>query len=317
MIYLVVGENSYRARHETAKLIGGTDQSGVTRLDGIEASIEDIRLALSGVSLFGGDQTVVLSNVSQNTQLWPLFGDLIETADEAKMIICVERKLDKRTKTYRRLKVLATIIAADHWGERDQHEAETWVKSIAKQKKLALSKAQLHDIVQRAYSLDDDGKTIIDQERIYHALEALSLLDEIGDTAIDAVLSPSRQAHSYELLSRALGESPGPLADLLDRLRHSEEAYRVFASLASQWGQLVVMKFAGLPSSQLAADLGVHPYALQNIAKLTGHLSAPAVRKLTHELARLDRQQKTVAVDPWLQVERFVWQLHHAATVSR
>lgn len=305
MIYLIVGDNQYRVRQEIAKIT--RDFSGeVVRVDGAELTANSLADLVMGATLFSEHRTIIIRDLSDNATLWQQFEQWTSRVSDTNNIILCEKSVDKRTKVYKSLLKSVRLIEATQWTEREYRDAEAWLDKTAHQNNVLLQPRYLKELVRRATHAESSGKTIIDQSELYQALKSLSLLEHIDDTSIDAVMPPDLSENIYELFATALGGDRAALMRMLEHLKVTEEPYKVFGLIASQWFQYAALCLARSTPSEVAADLGVNAYGLQKLGSYQSIFTPSDLHVLTQKIAQLDIATKSTAVDPWYQTERFL-----------
>jgi len=281
--------------------------SDVERADGEAMTIESLAGILMGGSLWSIERRVVVRGLSDNKPVWDKLGEWIDRDHSDLTLILVEPTVDKRTKTYKTLAKYAKVIQVAEWTDRSIGEAREWTRHQATKLDVRLAPRQIEAIVERAMMLNAAGKWTIDQYMIHRALGALPTGEETPDEAIDAVLPPSSFTNVFNLLETAVSGSRDALTEALERLKHSEDPYKILGLVASQWANIVAIKYATAPPSQVASDIGVSPFAMQGAAKLAGRIPNAKIVHLTALLADMDIQTKSTMFDPWLALERFLY----------
>lgn len=301
MIYLLVGENSYKIEQELARLLAGREP--VERWSGSELDESRLSDIMRGMSLFAAERTVVIKELSEQKELWERLVQWQADMAADTELVMIEQKIDKRTKTYKELAQHARIIVCDHWTDKQRHEAYEWLRALCKQQGVAISRAQIEDMVARAQIPGEKpGATYIDQMQLFQAVQALSVLGEVTDEAIAVVLPPAPGQTVFELLEAALARDTAKTGTILAQLHTSLDPYIAFAVIVKQWLQLVSVILA---QSQ-AGSLPIHPYALgklQNQARLVTRTDARRVSELA---ADLDAALKHSELTPWDAVDRLV-----------
>ncbi len=103
MIYLFYGENEFEKRQVIAKLIG---DEKVARHDGEDLTLAGMQEIAIGQTLFMNSSVYFISKLAKILR----FGQLPDMKfDDDRMIILVEDKIDKRTKTYKWLQKNAKV----------------------------------------------------------------------------------------------------------------------------------------------------------------------------------------------------------------
>jgi DNA polymerase III delta subunit len=305
MIICLTGTNTIRIAEELARIRAKTT-ADIERYDGTELTENQLADLLSGATLFSSDRFIVIRHLSENAALWERMGQWIERVANDTTLVMIEAKLDKRTKTYKILAGHATMIDAPQWTDRDVHMAAEWVRQAAKKMNIKLSPAQVTNMVNRAQiASEKPGAYVIDQLRLYTALQSLRVLDEVSDESIATVMPPAVGETIFDLLAIAVEGDRSRVYAILEELRATEEPHKVFAMLAGQWTQLVSVAVASGP--QAASDLGIHPYVVQKLSGLARQFNRGELRSLTRLCADIDAGMKLSQFDPWDGIERFVF----------
>lgn len=303
MIYFLVGENVFRSEQETARVLDGRQAE---KFDASSLEPVDLIDIVAGQSLFASIRQIIIDQASSNKPLWEALGDQLASVDDETLIILRDSKPDKRTKTYKALQKVATIIACDLWTDRQTGPAEQWLASHAGSHGLTLTKRQLADMVARAIRPSEHGsQAVIDQLQLHTAVMQLSGGEsEVSDAQIEAVLPPRTHDNVFGLLEAALGGDQPRLLEMLERLRHSQQPHMVLGLLSSQAINLTALVLAdGRSTDQVASDIGAHPFALRQLSSVARRLTPDEVRLVTGALARADLNLKQGRGEPWQLIE--------------
>ena len=309
MIHLVVGGDAYRRRQAVQNVVKNTIITP-EKFDGMDMTENQLADCIAGATLFSSERLIIISDLSQNKQLWDKLADWIQRVSSDTTLILLEDGVDKRTKAYKTIAKAATLHVADPWTDRQTGEAVRWVVARAKQLGLAVGIEQADNLVTRATAAGGKpGSYTIDQQQLEGALQSLSVLETITDDSIAVVLPESSADNVFELMDVALGGNKPRVAQLLHNLHATADPYMTFGYLASQWAQVVALKVAGESSEDLAIKIGVSPFILKKLQPHAARLSRARVGELTDLLAGLDIKAKTTGIDPWVAVVRFIGEL--------
>lgn len=294
MIYLLTGENTFEIEERLKELVADFD-GDIERVDGEDVQPEQLPDLLSGATLFSSKRLIVIKNAGRNKSLWATFGDWLEKGVE-NSIILIESRLDKRTKTYKWLEKNAEILVCK---ELQPHEAIRWVLEEAKQRKIELSR------VEAEFLIDYVG---IDQWRLDSELAKLALVREsITKEHIRALVEPTPQATSFELLDSAFHKRTQEMSRLFEVVSRQEDAYMFFGLLAGQVYALALVKTRGRERlDEVAKATSVHPYVLKKVSGLADTISQKSLNDIVERLAELDANMKSRATEPWVQVHSFL-----------
>ncbi len=301
MIYLLLGENTYKVAQELQRLT--QDAPEIETIDVAQLSESTLSDIVRGGTLFATQRTVIVKQLSERQDLWETLVEWAGDVSDDTTIVLVESKIDKRTKAYKDLVKVAKVTLSDHWSSRDVRLAEEWLGKLASAQKVKISPAQIRDMVQRAQVPSERaGQYIIDQMQLVQALRALSVLDTVNDDSIAAVLPPAPGETIFRLMELAIARDAHGAQVILEQLHTTEDPYRAFGAIASQWCQLVGVAMAG----PAAGELSIHPYVLGKLRAQSRDISRSELRTLTQLLADLDARAKLSEVTPWEAVDRFV-----------
>ncbi|MGE5298950.1 MAG: DNA polymerase III subunit delta, partial [Acidobacteriota bacterium] len=222
-------------------------------------------------------------------------------------VVLMEVKLDKRTKVYKTLTKVATVITADPLLERDAPAAEQWLDTLANNQKVLLSRPQLRNMVQRALVVGDKPTArAIDQMQLAQAIKALRGVDTVTDDMIATVLPPAPGDTVFDLLDMAARRQTARVDALLAELERTDDPHRTLALIMGQWAQLVAVSMADTPSATVAVELGLHPFVAKKLQELARQFTPNEIKTITALAADLDAGSKLSQFAPWDGVYRLV-----------
>ena len=292
MIYVFFGENEFSKRQKVDEVLGDRI---ARRRDGEELTIGDLRELLTGKTLFGGEEPIIITDLSQNSDVWAVFPEIAGLADET--VILLETKLDKRTKTYKNLAKNAIVQECASLGERQRPELVKWAIDRTKERGTKLTKKQIETLVDRLG---------YDQLRLDNLFAQLSLLDEVTDDLIDQLVPLAKSESVFELLDATIRSDVSSIHRIISYLEMTsgdDGAYQTIGLLASQAMNLLALVLSDIDTQKVAQDFGVHPYALRQLSPLARQLDKIAALRICRILLQADMQMKTTGVEPWLLVE--------------
>lgn len=293
MITLLLGENSFEIQRALDQI--ATDFDGkVEKIDGSNLQLAQLPDILMGVSLFADKRLVVIRNLSENKAIWPVLGDWLSKISDDIHLVLVEPKPDKRTATFKALQRKAEVHEFMAWSDRDVAKAEKWVESEAKNLGINLDKKCVQPLVQWVG---------VDQWQLFHALEKLSLTDDITVESIKNIIEPNPVENVFNLFETALRGDMNKLNQILKTLEKTEDVFRLIALLSSQAFQLATVVSA-TKSDNVAKDFGIHPYVVQKLTPIAKRIGKSGASKIIGIFTELDDDIKLSRADPWLLVER-------------
>jgi len=107
----------------------------------------------------------------------------------------------------------------------------------------------------------------------------------------------------FNLFETALRGNPKKVHDMIATLELTEDAYQLFALLASQAFQLAAIQAAGAGDNP-AKDFGIHPFVVSKLSNYARTLSQKQTRAIIKAFADADADMKLSKAEPWLLVER-------------
>lgn len=294
MITLLTGENSFEIERELGRIVAEFD--GVAeKIDGSELELRQIPDLLMGTSLFAEKRLVIVKNLSENKSVWADFADWLGRVSEDVWLVLVEPRPDKRTRTFKELQKLGDVKELKPWVERDVRVAEEWAVIEAKSMNFHLSQSLARKLVER---------TGIDQWRVFHALEKLAVFGDITPEMIETTVDTSPSENVFQLFETALNGNTAKLRMMVQTLELTDDPYQLFGLLGGQAFQLAALAVAEKSNSEVAKDIGAHPFVLQKLAPYAQRLGRTGVKKVIAAFAEADAGMKTSVAEPWLLIER-------------
>lgn len=298
MITLLMGDNSFE-RHEVLQAIVARFDGAAERFDGAELELRQLPDLLMGGTLFADKRLVIISGLSSNSSLWQKLPNWLPRLSEDVHLVLVDEKPDKRTVSYKALKEVAHIQDYPAWTDRDYQKAEQWFTARAKAQQIALDKKTVHHIVSRVG---------VDQWLLVNALDTVSLLDEITPEIINRTIIANDSENIFELFETALNGNRGVLRDMLRTLETQEDPYATFALLSSQAFSLAALSYAD-DTQNAGKDFAIHPFVAPKLVRHAKRLGKPAVTRIMKKFAQTDADMKISKAEPWILIERLLFDL--------
>lgn len=293
MISLLYGDNDFELKNSLKKVVKDFDNNySVEKIDGDTLSSNDLPDLLSGISLFSSKRLIVIYDASKNKEVWEKLADYISEDGSSSELVLIESTPDKRTRTF---KLLQKQSQAHEYKKLDEAEAKKWLLDQAKTIKTEISSPLADKIIERAGT---------DQWKLYYGLQKLALLDDIDEQKITENIEASPQANVFALIDASLHRSPEKVHQLVGFASISEDPYFFFGLLSSQIFQLITLASSDKSSSEVASDLGVHPYPLQKLSGLASQVDQAQMKKIAHIIAECDDKLKRSGAEPWLLIEQ-------------
>ena len=289
MVTVLTGSNSYALTRRLVALTHATNDP-VERYDGTDLTTEKLFEIIHGVSLFSATKTVVIKDLSANSEVWGQLDRFLVAAAQSITLILVEPQLDKRTKTYKWLQTNATVEIFEEWTLRDRSTAIQWCITEARQRGVALSPELAASLLRRAG---------IQQWRLAAALDKLELADEISEQSIEQIVEPHLEENVFELFGAALSGDTNRVETMLQVLATTDDAYRVVALLSTQAVQSAMLLISGKSATVVAAESKLSPYVLSNLTQYTKGRTKHDAYQVLEVMAQADMHMKSTTTDRW------------------
>ena len=298
MITLLTGDNSFELREALQAVVRVFDGEA-ERFDGQSLELRQLPDLLMGGTLFAEKRLVIISELSANSSLWQKLSDWLPRVSDDVHLVLIDEKPDKRTTSYKALKAAAEVREFPSWGDRDQYKAEQWLEARAKAKEVVLDKKAVRQIIDRAG---------MDQWRLAQAIDTLSLFDVVTPEVITQSIIANPQENIFELFEIALNGNRAELQSILKTLELQEDPYTTFALLSSQVFSLAAVTYAD-DGQNAQKDFAIHPFVASKLARHGQRLGKQKVSIIVKRFAQTDADMKMSKADPWLLVERLLFDL--------
>jgi DNA polymerase-3 subunit delta len=292
MITTITGVNDFMRSSKIDELVSqflaSNEEIGLERLDGEEASYQQIYDAIAGLSFLSPKKLVVLRSPSANKAFSEnaeqLLGDIPETTD----IVIIEPKLDKRTSYYKFLKAATDFR---EFTQLDANGLATWAVAYIKAQQGSLSSTDARFLVERVGT---------NQQLLKNELDKLLLYDpQLSRTTIEQMTEATPQSTIFELLDAAFaGNAKKALTLYAEQRALKVEPQQMVAMLAWQLHVLAIIKTAGdRTPDQIARESKINPFVVRKSAAIAGKLTLAELKKLVHEALLLDIRLKSESID--------------------
>ena len=299
MIQFFLGENDFEMKRHLDEMMRSFD-GHVERIDGREVEIGQLSDLLTGATLFQDKRLVIISQLSENKAVWDVLPEWLERLAIDTSVVLVEPKPDKRTVTYKSLIKKVERQEFPLWTNKDTTKAVQWVLDEAMRQDVPLTKSHAQQIVERVG---------IHQWGLFQAIQKLALVDEITSEHIEEIIERRPEENVFALFETALRGDFDRTRQLISTLRLTNDAYQTFGLLSSQVLQLTALARASKPASEVAKDIGAHPYVLSKLSHYAERLGASDIQNIVAAAADADRQMKSSGLDPWLLIEKFLMKI--------
>lgn len=288
MIEVLFGDNDYAITNDVKEIKSNFSVESES-YEGSEVNLQTLTDICSGLSLFTSERLVFINGLSLNKDVWSAAPDFFTGLSDETKLVLVEPGVDKRTATYKWLKKNANLREFNVWTYRDRNSAIKWIDAQAKELGVDISSTD------EGYLIDRAG---YNQWYLKSALDKLVLSRDASRTTIDNVIDVQDGDSAYALVDAMLAGNKKRLNELLETVRLQEDPYRIMALLMSQITTLAAL-VASKGGSNIAKDMGVHPFVVDKLRSSARGLSLINIRELIDIFAEADIRSKTLDVDTW------------------
>ncbi|HSH17994.1 MAG TPA: DNA polymerase III subunit delta [Candidatus Saccharimonadales bacterium] len=295
MITILTGTNSFLLKRELKRLVDAfvtehTDIAGlgVERLDGEEASFEQMQEALQSLPFLASRKMVVLRSPGSNKQFTEKAEMLLKELPDTTDLIIVEPKLDKRSSYYKFLKKQKGF---QEFGDLDERGLANWLVNAAKERGASLSIGDASYLISRAGT---------NQQALSGEIEKLALhTDTIDRKTIEALVPATPQSTIFQLLEAAFAGNTKRVLELYGEQRALKvEPQQIIAMLAWQLHVLALVKTAkDKTPDEIAREAKISPYVVRKSDGLARRLSGADTRRLVADLLEIDQRLKREALN--------------------
>lgn len=289
----ITGTNRYGVKQRLDELahafIEEHGDLALEKLDGSEASYEQLLGAIESLPFLASKKMVVIYDLSTNAQAVESIEKLLERLPESTDLLLIERKLDKRSIYYKSLKKLTDF---QEFNELDEDHLADWLAAEAETKKAKLSKSDARYLVQRVGT---------DQMRLGCELDKLiSYNKEVSRNTIDLLVDESPTSTIFNLLDSAFSGDLSKATRLYREQRSLRiEPQVILAMLVWQMHAVAIVSSApeGADPKSIAQDSGINPFVVQKSQRIAGKMDRAKIAGFMGLLRDIDYRSKREIID--------------------
>ncbi len=292
MITVILGSNSFLADKEIATRTKTFEKEhgnlAIERLDGEEASFEQMRASVESQPFLSVKKLVLLRSPGSNRQFAEQFDNFLDRVLQTTDVIIIEPKLDKRLSYYKTLKKQPNIIDCN---KKEAKDLPVWLVELTKELGGSLSLRDARYLVERVG---------INQQLLHKEIEKLLLYNAVIDqTSIDLLTELTPQSTIFQLLETAFdGNSKWAIEIYEEQRLQKVEPIAIIGMLAWQLHIIAVVKTAGSRNAITIADEAhLSPYVVQKTQNIARQMTLWQVKSLIAEVMTLDARLKSINID--------------------
>jgi DNA polymerase III delta subunit len=290
MIVTLSGDNRYLIDSELERLRNtlGLTSLDITLINGVESTINDISMELSGYSLFNDKRLVILSEPSKLKGFDEQAEQLFSQVPDSTTVAVIEPHLDKRKSYFKYLKANTEFKQLDALNGPDLVK---WLSDYVNELGGQIATGDANYLVDRL----GDNQLILSQE----IKKLLLYSKKIDRESIDMLTERSASSSIFELLDAAFNLNVKQALRIYNDQRIQKvEPEQILAMISWQLNALAIyMTSKNLPSDKVAIASGLSPYTLSKTRLIASKITFSSLKQLVSDLSNLDLKSKTTSLD--------------------
>jgi len=319
-VYAVFGRDRYRMREFVSfaadKLLGEDGKElGLFKFDTsetpVEAAVEEadaMPFFVSRKLVVVRDETVLAAGGKDGRlqhDVDRLIAYLRKPCETSVLMFVVHSdKLDERRKAVKMLKEMDAVI---EFAELDGRDLVRWIMRRAAQQGRSIGEEAAEALIRRAGTNLQTLAAETDKLCLYAGPGGAVLPEHV-----EALTAPALEEDVFALVDALTEGDTGRAVSLYRQLlERKEEPIRIAALIARQFRIMLQVKelaSRSLPNRQIAAQLGLHPYAVRLAAEKARAWSEERLAERLREIAELDYRMKTGQIGKELGLELYLLQ---------
>lgn len=292
MITVLSGDNLHelnqKLREATDAFVQEHGSLALERLDGEEVTYEQILSAVESQPFLSKKKLVVIRKPGTNKEYVEKLQYILGRVAESNDLLIFEPKIDKRSSYFKQLKQAGEFL---EYSQADVRDLPNWLVALAKELGGQLRPSDARLLVDRVGT---------NQQLLAREIEKLVTYNaQITRENIEQLCEPTPQSTVFQLLDAAFdGDKKRAIELYKDQRKQRVEPLVIVGMLAWQLHLLAIVKMAGdKDANSIAKDAKANPYVIQKTKRIASKLTIGQVRSLIREVADIDKQLKSTAVD--------------------
>ncbi len=305
-VYLLCGEeaylrNQYKKRLRDALVMDG-DTMNYSYYEGKDINPRAVIDMAETLPFFADRRVLMVENSGFFKNKCEELADYMSSIPESTCFIFVETEIDKRNRFYKEVKKYGRVV---EFGTQKEETLIKWILGILKKEGKNVTKETLQAFL---------VKTGSDMQMIKNELDKLVAYtdgrDVITTEDVEAVCITQTTNKIFEMVNAiAEGNQKKALELYEDLLSLKEPPMRILFLIARQFNQLYQVKLLGkegLPSSEIAKQAGIVPFAVKKYQAQAKSFTEEELRTAVEECVASEEAVKTGAMNDRLSVELLI-----------
>ena len=292
MVTTLTGENSFGWSDALKTLISTFIEEygeySVIKMDGEEASFDEIQRTLISIPLLTKRQCIILRSPSKNKQFLDSFELLLSEVPDSSDVVIVEPKLDKRMSYYKYLKKQTEF---KEFPELSMDELVRWAIRYTHDDDATISNSDARYLIDRIGFNQQQLSQELDKQQLYS--------HRITRETIDLLTEQVPQSTIFQLLDAAFSGHDKTMLELYNQQRAMRvEPQQIIALLAWQLHILAIIKTAGDRSiDQIASQTRINPFVIRRSQNIAKKLSLNDLKTRILRLSKIDARLKRTSIN--------------------
>lgn len=305
-VYLLCGEeaylrNQYKRRLREA-LLPADDTMNCSVYEGKDINPRAVIDMAETMPFLAERRVLLIENSGFFKNKCDELADYIAVIPETTCLVFAETEIDKRSRLYKEVKKHGRVV---EFGIQKEDTLMKWILGMLKKEGKQITKETMHTFL---------GKTGNDMQLIKNELDKLAAYtdgrDVITTEDVEHVCITQTTNRIFEMINAiAEGNQQKALALYEDLLSLKEPPMRILFLIARQFKQLYELKLLskeGLPSSEIAKQAGIMPFAMKKYQAQAGSFTEEELRAAVEECVAGEEAVKTGAMGDRLSVELII-----------
>ena len=305
-VYLLCGEEAYLRNQYKKKLSDALAADGDTMnysyYEGKDINPRAVIDMAETLPFFADRRVLMIENSGFFKNKCEELADYMSSIPESTCFIFVETEIDKRNRFYKEVKKYGRVV---EFGTQKEETLIKWILGILKKEGKNVTKETLQAFL---------VKTGSDMQMIKNELDKLVAYtdgrDVITTEDVEAVCITQTTNKIFEMVNAiADGNQKKALELYEDLLSLKEPPMRILFLIARQFNQLYQVKLLGkegLPSSEIAKQAGIVPFAVKKYQAQAKSFTEKELRTAVEECVASEEAVKTGAMNDRLSVELLI-----------
>ena len=305
-VYLLCGEEAYLRNQYKKKLrdalVEAGDNMNYSYYEGKDINPRTVIDMAETLPFFADRRVILVENSGFFKNKCDELADYMSVIPESTNFIFVETEIDKRSRFYKEVKKIGRVV---EFGTQKEDILIKWILGILKKEGKNITRDTLQTFL---------TKTGSDMQMIKNELDKLSAYTEGRDVItiedVEEVCVTQTTNRIFDMVNAiAEGNQKKALELYEDLLSLKEPPMRILFLIARQFNQLYQVKLLakeGLPSSEIAKQAGIVPFAMKKYQAQAKNFSTEELRSAVEECVASEEAVKTGKINDRLSVELLI-----------